>query len=275
MNDYRAYVEYDYNSIYHHGIKGQKWGLRRYQNPDGSLTPEGKKRYLNPDGSLNERGRKELGQRYLKDRRYAGRIAVGVLGAGAAANYAYGRSQAVKTSTKFMNELDEIRKMHPEKKVLTSGTFVKADGNSIGKVLKIAKNKEEADMLTKAGYYLGSHKGKDVYMKDILGPMGKDITDKKIPIHDVLSSNTKRVYNDAKKIEALKKQGYHLVSNQDFEYETFKNPIAEAKIADALKDNSHSCFGSGDRSYSYRFICTSQRCSKEKSRNGKNVNGIR
>lgn len=29
----------------HHGIKGQKWGIRRFQNPDGSLTPEGKKRY--------------------------------------------------------------------------------------------------------------------------------------------------------------------------------------------------------------------------------------
>lgn len=29
----------------HHGIKGQKWGIRRYQNPDGSLTAEGMKRY--------------------------------------------------------------------------------------------------------------------------------------------------------------------------------------------------------------------------------------
>ncbi len=29
----------------HHGIKGQKWGVRRYQNPDGSLTPEGMARY--------------------------------------------------------------------------------------------------------------------------------------------------------------------------------------------------------------------------------------
>lgn len=45
MNDYRAYVECDYNSIYHHGIKGQEWGVRRFQNPDGSLTPEGKRRY--------------------------------------------------------------------------------------------------------------------------------------------------------------------------------------------------------------------------------------
>ncbi|MBP5595209.1 MAG: hypothetical protein J6Y02_07490, partial [Pseudobutyrivibrio sp.] len=29
----------------HHGILGQKWGVRRYQNPDGSLTAAGKKRY--------------------------------------------------------------------------------------------------------------------------------------------------------------------------------------------------------------------------------------
>lgn len=30
----------------HHGIKGQKWGIRRYQNDDGTLTPEGRERYL-------------------------------------------------------------------------------------------------------------------------------------------------------------------------------------------------------------------------------------
>lgn len=31
--------------IYHHGILGQKWGVRRFQNEDGSLTSAGKKRY--------------------------------------------------------------------------------------------------------------------------------------------------------------------------------------------------------------------------------------
>ena len=33
------------SDLRHHGIKGQKWGVRRYQNDDGSLTPIGKLRY--------------------------------------------------------------------------------------------------------------------------------------------------------------------------------------------------------------------------------------
>lgn len=37
-------MEYRYE-LYHHGIKGQRWGVRRYQKKDGSLTPAGKKRY--------------------------------------------------------------------------------------------------------------------------------------------------------------------------------------------------------------------------------------
>lgn len=35
-------MEYE---LYHYGVKSMKWGVRRYQNKDGSLTPAGKKRY--------------------------------------------------------------------------------------------------------------------------------------------------------------------------------------------------------------------------------------
>lgn len=46
----------------HHGTKGQKWGVRRYQNPDGSLTAEGCKHY-----GVAEGGSRSMSRRFNKE----------------------------------------------------------------------------------------------------------------------------------------------------------------------------------------------------------------
>ena len=43
----------DLDELYHHGIQGQRWGIRRFQNEDGTLTEAGKARY-NSDGSIKD-----------------------------------------------------------------------------------------------------------------------------------------------------------------------------------------------------------------------------
>ena len=45
MKNINYIIHRDEDYLQHHGIKGQKWGIRRYENEDGTLTEAGKKRY--------------------------------------------------------------------------------------------------------------------------------------------------------------------------------------------------------------------------------------
>ena len=62
MNDYistAALYSPSESYLAHHGIKGQKWGIRRYQNEDGSYTSAGRKRY-GMDLDINDKSRTNI-----------------------------------------------------------------------------------------------------------------------------------------------------------------------------------------------------------------------
>jgi len=84
--------------IAHHGIKGQKWGLRRYQNPDGSLTPEGFKRY----GTVENMERS-------RDRNKKIAIGVGVAGAVAGVGYLAVKNSKQKSKIESYKKADQAR----------------------------------------------------------------------------------------------------------------------------------------------------------------------
>lgn len=87
------YVLTSDGELFHYGVKGQKWGVRRYQNPDGTLTADGRKRAK---------------QEYKEDNKKAFELGKDATITGRAMGYSLARS------VKIQNKLDKQFEKDPD-----------------------------------------------------------------------------------------------------------------------------------------------------------------
>ena len=199
--DNEYFITYD-GELYHWGIKGMKWGVRRYQNADGSLTAAGRKRYSNPDGTLNEKGKKyyaEQATRLKKER------------------------QAIMAQKRLDAKLEKLDAQRKANEELRNGVK-KTDGKSTETTQNKFEGERIADISTEELIKRNNRMIQEANYKQNMEKLGFVVTDGR-PKSEI-----------DYKIEELEKQKKLLGLQKDIRDLTPKKESAAKKIAEKLFD---------------------------------------
>lgn len=134
-------MNYESNSLQHYGIKGQKWGLRRFQNQDGTLTADGKARYgvNKAGGALSDLRDNSVKRGPKTDNKKPG-------------------LSLPKRKETVLDKIDKfrdstIKKGGPTKGLKTNGVYDREDGSKDTDRLKKDAKKDAEDMARAKAYY--------------------------------------------------------------------------------------------------------------------------
>lgn len=195
------------DELYHYGIKGMKWGVRRYQRTDGSLTAAGKRRYS--DKEISDYRKRKISEAPTKDESPRG------------ANKGWYRNAPKSTLIREMRR-EEAEALKAEKKVNTKkDSFVLKKGTTLhrstynadesdreGHVFATFKGKDAKGYASRNRFFSGGKKTFDMTMtamEDLISPSKKERVDTFIKL---MMSDPK--FNEAYRAQ---KQTYQLLKN--------------------------------------------------------------